>query len=158
MKDIAASRIDNGPGSKLQGAVLDEMKLTLTTPHVSLYSDADLLGSFDHSLLQHNPVLGCTRGSQRAQAEASDRARRAMRMAWRRFIFAIFGGLAIVVPAMVIAVDKAPPKTLAVVSVSIFTFSLAVAVFSTVSPEYLLGATAAYSAVLMVFMGNCDQG
>jgi hypothetical protein len=81
-----------------------------------------------------------------------------MRMVWRRFIFAIVGGIAIVVPSMVIVVGKAPVKVLIVVPVAIIAFSSAVALFSAASPENLLAATGAYSAVLTAFMANyCQQ-
>lgn len=133
---------------------MDELKLTLTTPRASIYSDSDLLGSFDRSLMQHNPTLGRTRGGELEHSKA----REAIRMAWRRFIFAIVGGIAIVVPSTVIVLGKAPVKVLVVVPVAILAFSCAVALFSTTSPENLLAATGAYSAVLTSFMANyCQQ-
>lgn len=154
MKEIAASRIDNGPGSKLHGALIEELKLNSNIRQTSLYSDADLLGSFDHFLMKQNSILGHTRGSHREQLEASERSRETVRMAWKRFSFAIIGGLAIVLPAAVLVMHTAPTKVIAVVSGCILTFSCSVALFSTASPENLLGATAAYSAALMVFMGS----
>jgi hypothetical protein len=156
VKDIAASRIDDGPGSKLQRALMQELKLNLTESHNPLYSDADLLGSFDPSLIQHSPTVGKTRGSQRDEAEAVQKHREAMKLAWRRFSFAIIGGLAIVVPVLAIVANTAPVRTLVIVSGAILIFSIAVAVFSTFTPENLLTTTAAYAAVLMVFVGNSN--
>ncbi|KAL9084297.1 MAG: hypothetical protein Q9165_008125 [Trypethelium subeluteriae] len=154
VKDIAASRIDNGPGCRLQAALMQELELTLQEPRSAIFSDADLLGSFDESLLQQSPVLGRTRGSQRAQDESTQNARHAVNMAWRRFIFALLGGLAIILPAVVIAMHKAPAIILAMVSASILVFACVVALFSSMLPENVLAATAAYAAVLMGFVGN----
>ena len=157
VKDIAASRIDNGPGSRLQGALMGELNLSLAGLDNAMYTDTDLLGSFDHSLMQHSPDINQTRGSKREISEEAEKKREAINLAWRRFTFAILGGLAIVVPVLAIVVTTAPPKTLAIVSASILIFSTVVAVFSDVAPENLLVVTAAYAAVLTVFMGNCGS-
>lgn len=154
VKDIAASRIDDGVGSRLQHALIADLDLKLKGQRNSIYSDADLLGSFDCSLLQHTPTLGRTRASHVEALEQHARAKQQLKETWRRFAFAIVGATAVVVPSMIIAYDQAPVRTLVVVAVSIFVFSCTVAVFSVASPENLLAATAAYSAVLMVFMGN----
>lgn len=157
MKDIAASRIDNGPGSRLQAAVISEFNLALPGPQYTLYSDDDLLGSFDPSLMVYSVTPGrLTRATQRQQSEIADKRKAALRTAWQRFAFAILGGLALVTPVLIILVGTAnvPLRALVVVSVSIFLFALAVAVFSDALPESLLAATAAYAAVLVVFISN----
>jgi hypothetical protein len=156
VKDIAASRIDNGPGSRLQAALMSEFELALPGPQQTLYSDADLLGSFDPSLMEHSATLGRTRGTQRQHSQVAEKRRKDIKMAWRRFTFAMLGGLALVVPVLIIVVGAAPVKTLLVVLVSIFVFALSVALFSGVEPENLLAATAAYAAVLMVFISNTN--
>lgn len=75
-------------------------------------------------------------------------------MALIRFYFAILRGLAIVIPVLIIALGDVPTKTLLTISIAIFIFALAVAWGSTALPETLLGATAAYASVLMVFMAQ----
>ncbi|KAJ9616435.1 hypothetical protein H2200_000153 [Cladophialophora chaetospira] len=154
VKNIAASRIDNGPGSRLQAALISEFGLVLPNPQHTLYSDDDLLGSFDHSLMEHGTARGKTRGTERQHSEVVQERRDGLKKAQRRFISAILGGLVIVIPVLVMGVGAAPAKALVVVSISIFAFSVAVALFSAAEPESLLAATAAYAAVLVVFIGN----
>lgn len=76
---------------------------------------------------------------------------------WRRFGFAIIGGLSIVTPMLIIVTNTAPVKTVAIDSASVLIFSVAVALFSSLLPENVLAATVAYATVLMVFIGfqNC---
>ncbi|KAF4636040.1 hypothetical protein G7Y89_g2051 [Cudoniella acicularis] len=157
VKDIAASRIDNGPGSRLQAALISEFNLALPNPQYTLYSDDDLLGSFDPSLMVHSVTPGkTTRATQRQQSEMVEERKTALRTSWQRFAFAMLGGLALVIPVLVIVVGTAnvPLRALIVVSVSIFLFALAVALLSNTLPENLLAATAAYAAVLVVFISN----
>ena len=71
-----------------------------------------------------------------------------------RFGFSAAGGLAIVVLVLIVAVGRAPARTLATVLAAVFLFALAVALVWDARPSELLAATAAYAAVLMVFMGN----
>jgi hypothetical protein len=157
VKDIAASRIDNGPGSRLLASLISELKLELPGPQYTLYSDADLLGTFDPSLLEHSATLSkMTLGTDRQRSEAAEERHKEIKMAWRRFAFAMIGGLALVVPVLVIVVGTTPVKTLLVVTVSIFVFAVGVALFSDAEPENLLAATAAYAAVLMVFISNTN--
>ncbi len=161
MKDIAASRIDNGPGSRLQAAVISEFELALPGPQYTLYSDDDLLGSFDLSLMAHGVTPGKkTRATQRQQSEVVEKRKIARRASFQRFAFAMLGGLALVTPVLIILVGTANVslRALTVVSVSIFLFSLAVALFSNALPENLLAATAAYAAVLVVFISNTGPG
>ncbi|KAH6665937.1 hypothetical protein B0J14DRAFT_203391 [Halenospora varia] len=154
VKDIAASRLDNGPGSKLAAALISELGLDLPKPQQTIYSDSDLLGAFDHNLLQHSAKVGKSRGSERHVREERDKQIKRLKATSHRFVFALVGALAIVVPILIIAVEFAALKTLIVVSVSIFLFALGVALFSSAAPESLLGATATYAAVLMVFMNS----
>ncbi|KIW78370.1 hypothetical protein Z517_08205 [Fonsecaea pedrosoi CBS 271.37] len=154
VKNIAASRVDNGPGSRMQAALISEFGLALPAPQHTLYSDDDLLGSFDHSLMEHGTARGKTRGTERQQSELARQRREGIKRAQRRFIFAIIGGLVIVTPVLIIVVGTVSAKALAVVSISIFAFSVVVALFSAAEPESLLAATAAYAAVLVVFISN----
>lgn len=153
VKDIAASRIDNGPGSKLLGSILSEFSLQLKAgSRYRGYSDTDLLGSFDPFLAESGKIGPSTRGTTREKAERVRKRAKDFHMALKRFLFAILGGLAIVVPVLIIALGAVPTKTIVTVAIAIFVFALTVAWASTASPENLLGATAAYAAVLMVFV------
>lgn len=157
VKDIAASRIDNGPGSRLQAALISEFGLTLPGPRETLYTDDDLLGSFDPSLLAHSMSSRVmTRGTQRQQLEMVEKRRSNAKLLWQRFAFAMLGGFTLVTPVLIIVVDteNVPVRALIVVSVSIFLFALSVALCSNALPENLLAATAAYAAVLVVFISN----
>jgi len=88
---------------------------------------------------------------------ASEERRVQFRMTLKRFAFAIIGGLIIVVPMLILVVGNATAKTLAVISSSIFLFAVSVAFFSTIEPENLLVATAAYAAVLMALIRGSSQ-
>jgi hypothetical protein len=124
VKDIAASRIDNGSGSKLQGALISELNLTVPSSHCNLFRDADLLGSFNPKLMEHSNTLGQSLGTSRAHAFASEQRREQFALAWKRFAFAFVGGLVIVVPMLILLVGYVKTKTLAVVPTSIFMFAV----------------------------------
>ena len=147
VKDIAASRIDNG-GSKLHGALISELNLTVPDTHRSLFRDADLLGSFNPKLMERSNALGQSLGTIRAHTSASEERRAQFAMAWKRFIFAFVGGLIIIVPMLILLVGSVKTKTLAVIPTSIFLFAVGVALFAKTDPVNLLAATAAYAAVL----------
>jgi uncharacterized integral membrane protein len=148
VKDIAASRIDNGSGSKLQGALISELKLTVPNTHRNLFCDADLLGTFNPKLMEHSNALGQSLGTTRAQAFASEERRAQFALAWKRFAFAFVGGAIIIVPMLILLVGNVKTKTLAVIPTSIFMFAVGVALFAKTDPVNLLAATAAYAAVL----------
>ncbi len=73
-------------------------------------------------------------------------------------MFAIVGGLAIIVPILILVIHTVELKTILVVCASICLFALGVASFSSAAPENLLAATAAYAGVLIVFIGNANLG
>lgn len=150
MKEIAASRIDNGPGCKMQGALISDLNLGLTGAVQRQYNDNDLLGSFDSGLLQKSATLGVSRGTHAQQKEMDKRAR----VARLRYPFALVGGLALIIPVLIMVANTTSAKPLVVASVSILLFAFTVAKFSNSSPENLLAATAAYAAVLVVFVSN----
>lgn len=70
----------------------------------------------------------------------------------------MLGGLALIVPVLIIVVQTipVPVKALVVISISILLFTLSVAMFSKAAPETLLAATAAYASVLVVFISNTN--
>ena len=150
MKDIPASRIDNGPGSIFQAALLEELGLTLPDQRQLIYSEEDLLSSFNGYLKPQAP----TRGTKRRAWLAADKKRESTRMAVRRLLFAILGGLAMIVPLLVMAIPTVSAKEVVTIGVSIALFTFSMAIFSSASPENLLAASAAYAAVLVAFIGH----
>ncbi|KAJ4115388.1 hypothetical protein NW768_011240 [Fusarium equiseti] len=154
VKDIAASRMDDGPGSKLHAALMSELDLAAGDSHRSIYQDADLLGSFNPKLMQHSTAIGRSLGTGLAQTFSSQERRLNARRASKRFGFAAIGGLIIVVPMLILASGTATAKMQAVISASIFVFAGGVALFSTTEPENLLVVTAAYAAVLVAFIAE----
>lgn len=67
---------------------------------------------------------------------------------------AIFGGLALLVPVIIMTLVHGVTESLVTTSVAIVLFALALAVYATnTSGKDILAATAAYAAVLVVFIG-----
>lgn len=70
-----------------------------------------------------------------------------------RFFVALFGGLAVVVPILVVSFDSSQTKSLVTVSISVVMVSLLIAVLSKASYQEMM-VTAGYAAVLVVFVGT----
>lgn len=154
MKDIAASRLDDGPGSRLQGALIWDHGLGAAPSHRSLFQDSDILGSFDPNLMQHSTATGRSLGREREEAMVNSERLVRLRMTLKRLTFTILGGLIIIVPMFILTVEHTTAKVLAVITTSILLFAIGVAVFSEAEPENLIAATAAYAAVLVALMGG----
>ena len=71
-----------------------------------------------------------------------------------RFIVAITGGLSLVIPMLVMRLGETLPKSLTTVSVAVLLFSALTSLMFKASNVETLGATAAYAAVLVVFVGT----
>ena len=71
-----------------------------------------------------------------------------------RFIVAITGGLSLVVPMLIMRLDEHLKKSLITVSVAVVLFSALTSLMFKASNVETLGATAAYAAVLVVFVGT----
>lgn len=71
-----------------------------------------------------------------------------------RFVIALLGGLAVVVPILIVSFNSSKTKSLVTVSLSVVLISLLIAVFSKASHLEMITATAAYAAVLVVFVGT----
>ncbi|KAI1326502.1 hypothetical protein F5Y16DRAFT_400391 [Xylariaceae sp. FL0255] len=149
VKNIAASRVDNGKGSRLHAALIEEHGLVVDELHRSFFHDSDLLGSFDHNLLRQDTTASKSLGTKRALEVEGETRQEQARAQLRRFSFAIIGGLIIVVPMLILLIGSASIKTLVVISAAIFIFAACIATFSKMEPEYLLTATAGYAAVLV---------
>ncbi|GAW23366.1 hypothetical protein ANO14919_129240 [Xylariales sp. No.14919] len=153
VKDIPASRLDNGKGSKLLAALIAEHRLEAEESHRSLFKDSDLFGSFDYELMKQSTAIALSLGSKRTFFVAHQERIKKTRIAIRRFSFAIVGGLIIVVPMLTLLIGEASIKSITVISTSIFVFAIIAAIFSKLEPENLLASTAAYAAVLVTVIG-----
>jgi hypothetical protein len=79
----------------------------------------------------------------------------ALRTRRERYILAGLGGLILTVPMILMVLARKTPVSLIIVSVCTMLFAVATAYFSpTKLPLELLSATAAYTAVLVVFVGG----
>jgi len=72
---------------------------------------------------------------------------------FQRFWMALAGGAALVAPTILMVLHKNIVTTLVTASVCVFIFAFVVAIFSSEPPFNIIGATAAYAAVLVVFIG-----
>ena len=71
----------------------------------------------------------------------------------RRFLAAIMGGFSVIIPMLIMAIHPSVVKTLVTASVAVLLFALGLAWQSSAQVETVLTATAAYAAVLVVFVG-----
>ena len=73
----------------------------------------------------------------------------------QRIIMAMFGGLALIGPMLIMTLHPSRNTSLITVSIATFLFALALAfIAKDSSGKDVLGATAAYAAVLVVFVGT----
>jgi hypothetical protein len=71
---------------------------------------------------------------------------------------AMFGGIALIGPMILMVMKTDLVTALVTVSLSVFLFGLALAIFFTdVNPEAVLASVAGYAAVLVVFVGTSNQ-
>ncbi|KAK0702412.1 hypothetical protein B0H67DRAFT_614301 [Lasiosphaeris hirsuta] len=95
-------------------------------------------------------LAGGSRGSAKARREADLFA--------LRLWFSLLGGLALTVPVLVMVLYKGGENVpLITTSVSTILFAVAMANFSTQPPWNLVATTAAYVAVLVVFVGSSSS-
>lgn len=72
-----------------------------------------------------------------------------------RLLMALFGGIALIIPTVLMAKLEGINRSLVITSVSVFVFALVLAFSATDSTgKDVLGMTAAYTAVLVVFVGT----
>jgi hypothetical protein len=123
----------------------------------ALMNDASLFSGLAQSvksqmvLSNNHPILPPTKWRTRKYHNEDKK----QKVLWKRFLIAMFGGVALVGPMLIMVLHKDLITTLTTVSVSIFLFAVILAVFSTESqnPETILVLAAAYAAVLVVFVG-----
>jgi hypothetical protein len=74
---------------------------------------------------------------------------------FNRLIMALFGGVALIGPTIIMTLHSSPSTCLITTSVATFLFGVVLAIFASGSSgRDVLGATAAYAAVLVVFIGT----
>jgi hypothetical protein len=74
---------------------------------------------------------------------------------FNRLIMALFGGIALIGPTIIMTLHSSKNTCLITTSVATFIFAVVLAIFaSDSSGKDVLGATAAYAAVLVVFIGT----
>ncbi|KAF7915044.1 uncharacterized protein EAE98_011367 [Botrytis deweyae] len=71
-----------------------------------------------------------------------------------RFIIAVGGGAALIVPMLIMSIDAGKVKSLVTVSVAVILFALSVSLGFKIDNKDTLTATATYAAVLVVFVGT----
>jgi VIT1/CCC1 family predicted Fe2+/Mn2+ transporter len=90
--------------------------------------------------------------------DLKDTEANARKRKWRagaeRFGMAIIGGVLLVVPVVIMSLNTSRTKSLITLSASVLVFAFVVAGGADeASPQEVIGATAAYAAVLAVFLG-----
>ncbi|CAO1602662.1 hypothetical protein XANCAGTX0491_006267 [Xanthoria calcicola] len=86
------------------------------------------------------------------KSQRRDRVARRLGMR-NRLIAAAFGGLSLIVPMLIMAICPSQAKTLVTSSVAVLLFAVGLAWKSMAKIETLLATTAAYAAVMVVFVG-----
>jgi len=82
---------------------------------------------------------------------------RDLRAVTERLMYGILGGLALVVPMLVMVLHNTVLTALLTVSVATILFAALCAFYAEIRPMQLVGATAAYAAVLVVFVGTTNS-
>lgn len=75
-----------------------------------------------------------------------------------RFLMAAVGGLALIVPVLVMSFFPGRNVSLVTTSVAMLVFAAVITLGTKLAPDQVLGATAAYAAVLVVFVGTSLTG
>ena len=70
-----------------------------------------------------------------------------------RFVMALFGGVALVGPMLLMVLHNDRTTKLSTTSAAVFLVAVLVAAYSTAPPEIIISVVAAYAAVLVVFVG-----
>ncbi|KAE9366537.1 hypothetical protein N431DRAFT_445261 [Stipitochalara longipes BDJ] len=71
-----------------------------------------------------------------------------------KFLLALVGGASLIVPMLIMSFHASKTKSLVTVSIATFVFSFVLAMALRLKINDVLGATAAYAAVLVVFVGT----
>jgi hypothetical protein len=126
--------------TKLYGLLYGEYWVPLPVEPDSRVNSRKLSGNYEPNTLSHS-------------FHSADQHKKSLRNMIRRFIIAMLGGIAMVVPMLVMILYHTRITGIVTVSVATFLFAACVAVFSNVDGPQLLTAVATYAAVLVVFVG-----
>lgn len=90
------------------------------------------------------------------EIDQAGRIRRAQKKAFTaRLVFALLGRISLIGPILIMTLHESTSTSLSTVSVATFIFALVMALFATkVDRNDVLAATAAYAALLVVFIGT----
>ncbi|KAF2096060.1 hypothetical protein NA57DRAFT_59118 [Rhizodiscina lignyota] len=112
--------------------------------------------------LQHRDTLKASNFSVHRNFEEVGRSialRQQKRKAlMRRLALALLGGIAPIIPMMIMSLVSTKACSLATTSVATFLIACLVAIFSEAKEQEVLAVVAAYSAVLVVFVGTSNHG
>jgi VIT1/CCC1 family predicted Fe2+/Mn2+ transporter len=127
--------------------------VTYTAHSKKKQSDAKNEGEQGERITLSEGRLVVNRGFRELAKEGKlDRERRKAYLS--RLSMAYFGGLALVVPMLIMALHKELVVSLVTTSVATAIFAIVIALWSTyASGKDVLASTAAYTAVLVVFVG-----
>lgn len=95
---------------------------------------------------QHPQLPGMARGVAIQEANAEQ--------VMIRFLMAMVGGLALVIPMLVMTYFPGKNVSVVTTSASMLIFAAVITLGTQLAPDQVLGATAAYAAVLVVFVGT----
>ena len=131
-------------------------KPTVSNTSQSL-STASTIAPEDNNLEDGRPGIGTLAVGRRTWRSHQNTARLADAVS--RFLFGLLTGVCLITPMVVLlGQEKNRPSQLTTVSISIVVFSLLVALASRASPQEMMGASAAYAAVLVVFVSTSNGG
>ena len=83
--------------------------------------------------------------------------RRSFKALTARFTMAMLGGLLLVGPMLLMVYHKDLTTSTATTSVAVIIFAVIMSLYTDATPEVVVGAVAAYAAVLVVFVGTIFQ-
>lgn len=86
--------------------------------------------------------------------QSEELRKRSTKAQWERFGMAMFGGLALIGPMLLMVLHRDRTTALATTSGSVFLFAIIVSRFTLASPDVAVAAVAAYAAVLVTFVGS----
>lgn len=89
-----------------------------------------------------------------AREEKRQKQAEALWATTRRFGMAVAGGIALIIPVIIMTVYEGRVQSLVTTSVATFLFAIFVTWYSNANEKDIIAATAAYAAVLVVFVGT----
>jgi hypothetical protein len=113
-------------------------------------SNRSLAGTEDWEKDFHNQAVN----HKAEQEEYTRKQVEAFKQKMRRFAMAVAGGIALIVPVVVMSCHQSLTWSLATTSIATVLFAIFITLYSRAEEKDILAATAAYAAVLVVFIGT----